>query len=75
MVWVFPVPGGPYSSALAGRLTELAQLCAMLHEVQDIAIEQLQCRVGQDHVGTLDRRQLVNRQASRRSAIIRAAVE
>jgi len=62
-------------NSLAGRLTELAQLCATLHEVQNVAVEQLQCCLGQNHVRAFNGRQLVDHKASRPSTIVRAAIE
>ena len=50
--------------SLACRLTELAQLGAILHKVQDVAVEQLQCRLRQDHVLACNGRQLMDREAS-----------
>ena len=61
--------------SLAGRLTELAQLCAMLHKVQNVAVEQLQRCLGQNHVRAFNGRQLVDHEAARPSTIVRAAIE
>src|SRR5580698_11292882 len=61
--------------ALAGRLSEPAQPLAASNKAQDVAVKQLQCGFGQDHVLAFNRWQSVDRDASRASPIIRIAVE
>jgi hypothetical protein len=60
---------------LAGQLPQPAQLVAAPDKAQDVAVEQLQCGFGQDHVLALNRWQLVDHDASGASPIIRIAIE
>ena len=76
MVWVLPVPGGPYSRMpLRVDCPSSAQLRAASDKIEDVAVEQSQGGFGQDHVLASNRRQFVHHDASRASPIIGVAIE